>query len=97
MKNRPYLIGIFVIFIVSAGVVFFLIFNRPDEPVPSADRTEKSESISTVKGAAVNIYFMDKDGLFLSAESRTVPHAESAVPHTIEFQFSFFWTLTQLD
>ena len=76
MTNRRYLIGIIVIFIVVAGVVFTLIFDRPDEPIPTADRTEKSEPLSTVKGAAVNLYFTDKDGLFLTAESRIVPHAE---------------------
>lgn len=76
MTNRRYLIGIIVIFMVVAGAGFYLIFDRPDEPVPTADGTEKSEPLSTVKGAAVNLYFTDKDGLFLTAESRIVPHAE---------------------
>ena len=76
MTNRRYLIGIIVILIVLAGIGFTLIFDRPDESVPTADRTEKSEPLSTVKGAAANLYFTDKDGLFLTAESRIVPHAE---------------------
>lgn len=76
MTNRRYLIGIIVIFMVVAGVVFHLIFSQPEEPMPTADRTEKSEPLSTVKGAEVNLYFTDKDGLFLTAESRTVPRVE---------------------
>ena len=76
MKNRRYLIGIFIIVILSAGVGVYLISDRPDAPVWTVDRNRKSAPISTTKGATVNLYFTDSNGSFLKAESRTVAHDE---------------------
>ena len=77
MRKRWYLAA-FIILAVSTvgGIVLVLILHQPDESVRMPARAAPSKPQSTVNGTTVNLYFTDKNGLFLTAESRTVPNAE---------------------
>ena len=75
MKKRWYLTAFIILSVLTVGgIVLFLILHQPDEPVTAPVRADPSKSPSTGNGTTVNLYFTDKNGLFLTAESRTVPN-----------------------
>jgi len=74
---RRYLIALILVAVsMVAGIVFYLIFHQPEEPMPAPEGAKQSGPPAAVNGAVVNLYFADNDRLFLTAESRTVPNTK---------------------
>ena len=77
MTKKRYLMAIIILAVSTiAGIGLHLIRHQVEEPRPTPMRAENSKPAATVNGVEVYLYFTGKYGIFLTAESRSVPHSK---------------------
>ena len=83
MMHRKWLIGIAFVALAAVGAVYIYVQGtRGSTPAPSMGRGSQAsfaESVKQPEKSVANLYFADKDNLYLIAESRVLMHAGNPV------------------